>query len=561
MESLTQKINDVVGSLKNSVYPSKEWRDMIRNITHRDVAHVYFTLFTSQYKYCKTALQWYKLNPNNTYTKAETFELNTKLDVLRELVIDYSFLITKARSAEEFNVLNIKEDDIKYFKDNSNTLQNKLGLDNFRNGVIKQLTDLFMKENFTDTLDSNKYLYAFNDKVVDLDNIIVTDDGTMFHDTRPIMATDYIETTTGYDFPEVEPETIEDVKKFIFDLFKTPDEAEFCLKTMAYMLLGDKSKCDYFFVWYGAGGNGKSTLCELLEKVYGNYYSPIDISIFTGSNKENAGQAQPQLANKKGKRAVITTEPERDDKLNVSKFKKLSDTMETRQLYKNCVKFKAQFGVIILTNELPTFTSYDDGLIRRFVAQSFPFRFCQNPRFDNEKLIDVNLKVKINTDDFRDGLIHLLLEYFLKLHVVEDGKAVFKPLEIPKGVQHFTEECRNDNDLVGAFLKGFVVKVDEKMKQKMIEDHFKNNPKSTNKKAETHYNALTRHKTNEIYEIYKNEMFGSQKPNIDLSTFGKELKKRGFKKNNKETHFIDIIINTNDDQESSYSQKEFECVF
>lgn len=560
MESLTVKINDIVSSLKTSVYPSQEWRNMISCGSQRDIAMVYHTLFFSQFKFCKTALQWYKLNSNNTYSKAEIFELNTKLDKIRELVLDYKILLEKARTDEEFKHLNIREEDAQNFKKTCTFLYSELGKDNFRNGILKQLTDLFMKENFTDTLDSNKYLFSFNDKVVDLGSIIVSENGTLFHDIRDIAPNDYIETTTGYSFPEVNETLKQEVKDFIFDLFKTPEEAEFCLKTMAYMLLGDKSKCDYFFVWYGAGGNGKSTLCELLEKVYGKYYSPIDICIFTGSNKENAGAAQPQLANKKGKRAVITTEPERDDKLNVSKFKKLSDTLETRALYKNCVQFKAQFGVIILTNELPSFTSYDDGLIRRFVAQNFPFKFCQNPKFSNEKLINVNLKVKINSNEFRDGLIHLLLDYFLKLHVVENGKAVFKPLDIPKGVQQFTEECRNDNDLVGSFIKGFITKIDPVQKQKMIDDYLRNNPKSTLSKATNNYTSKTKYKTNEIYEIYKENMFGNQKPNIDLSTFGKELKKRGFKKNTKETHFIDIILNTSE-MEVFVNNKEFELDF
>lgn len=444
--------------LKSSHFPSSVWKDMVFQGQHRDVAHAFHSLFGSQWVYCKKAKCWYKLQENNTWAESDTLMMSTQLDYLRRAVSYYEHLVKLADRPEELKALQLTAPLEEKQLDAVHNLYKNLGKADFRKQVVKETTDLYAKEDFTSELDSKLNLFAFTDKVVDLDTGIVS----------KISPYDRVLTTCGYPYPE--GVSTEKALKYFKSLFPTEEEAVFNVKTLAYMLHGDKSRLDHFFCWIGNGGNGKSSTCELVERVFGDYYSPIDITYFTSKKANSSSQATPELENKKGKRVVVTTEPEQDDKLNLAKFKKLSDTMEVRGLYKSPVKFKAQFGVVVLTNSTPTFTSSGDSLARRFLAQNFPLKFCENPTKENERPTDPNLKQWLRSEELRNSCMALLLQYHEKYLTTNPS------LNPPAQVKLFTGEINEDNDVVGNFVKShltFTNNSHDKVRPTELYEHFK----------------------------------------------------------------------------------------
>ena len=62
---------------------------------------------------------------------------------------------------------------------------------------------------------------------------------------------------------------------------------EYLRKILGYTLTG-RTDARNFFIWYGAGSNGKSLISNFLNKILGEQYTQCDQSIFIKSTI-NAG--------------------------------------------------------------------------------------------------------------------------------------------------------------------------------------------------------------------------------------------------------------------------------
>ena len=183
------------------------------------------------------------------------------------------------------------------------------------------------------------------------------------------------------------------------DIFPDPEVCLYYKRVMAATLCGNR-KFEQVYMHTGSGGNGKGLLTDLMEKVFGEYYSVMNSNLLTVSSKSR-NEASPELANKKGKRIAVTTEIEEGSTLQMAAIKQWSggDKISTRALYKDAFEFNPQFTLHMYFNDKqPDLKSVDDAIKRRLRMFHYPISFVDNPFLPNQKKGNPHLKSSIKND-------------------------------------------------------------------------------------------------------------------------------------------------------------------
>ena len=67
---------------------------------------------------------------------------------------------------------------------------------------------------------------------------------------------------------------------------------------LGYCLLGDPNEAVFVVVW-GAGGNGKSTLANVLQRIFGSYATSIDAKVIQANGRDQHPASLNRLRNKR----------------------------------------------------------------------------------------------------------------------------------------------------------------------------------------------------------------------------------------------------------------------
>jgi P4 family phage/plasmid primase-like protien len=194
---------------------------------------------------------------------------------------------------------------------------------------------------------------------------------------------------------------------------------------------------EFIIIAYGDGANGKSTFWNTIARVLGTYSGKISSDILTMGNKVNA---QPEMAELKGKRLIIASEMQEGVRLNTAMVKQLCSTDEIQacKKYKDPFHFLPAHQVVLYTNHLPRVGANDDGIWRRL------------------KVIPFNAKIKGNSDikNYADYLFENAGPAIMKW-IIEGAEKVSKAnhkVADPKVVRDAVEAYREDNDWLGHFI-------------------------------------------------------------------------------------------------------------
>jgi putative DNA primase/helicase len=127
-----------------------------------------------------------------------------------------------------------------------------------------------------------------------------------------------------------------------------------------------------FFIIVGQGGTGKTSFCEALKFMFGEYACGIDPNSL-GAGKVEGGRARPDLAKLHGVRLVLANESRAGLKLDEGLVKAITggDTWTGRFLFENEFDYKPAFKLWLRTNSEPVFDGADSGMQRRI--KKLPF--------------------------------------------------------------------------------------------------------------------------------------------------------------------------------------------
>jgi putative DNA primase/helicase len=197
-----------------------------------------------------------------------------------------------------------------------------------------------------------------------------------------------------------------------------------------------------FFIVIGPGGTGKSTFCETIKYVWGDYAVGVDPNSLAASIKAEGGRARPDIARLPGARLAFANETRKGLQLDVGLIKALTgdDTIQARHLYQAEFDFKPTHKLWLRTNEEPQFDGADDGMGRR--VKKIPFV----NKVKNRKNEDTSLPGKLRAEaaGILNWAIHGLLAYqkhgLLEPAIVQSETAEYlKSLDIL--AQFIEEEC------------------------------------------------------------------------------------------------------------------------
>jgi putative DNA primase/helicase len=206
------------------------------------------------------------------------------------------------------------------------------------------------------------------------------------------------------------------------------------LQLMAgYFLTGDTS-CHAMFFLYGPGGNGKSLLIGLFQRIMADYGLSAPISMLTAQKHESHST---EIARLKGARLVVASEPGEEQFFAAAKIKLLTggDKLAARQLYKEAFEFYPEFKLMVVGNHAPNLLEVDDGMKRRFKIIPLTFK----PEQPDPGLMDT-LSEEV------EGILAWMLEG-TRRYIEGEGLVV-----LPEVAAKATDEYFETEDTVGTWI-------------------------------------------------------------------------------------------------------------
>lgn len=369
-----------------------------------NTAKIFFNCFKDRIVYVIEPKSWYVYNGKH-WVKDEGSLLT--MEIAKLFVLAYIKFTMKTGSEEM----------LKY--------TNKLCFRTRRESLIKDASSIAPKS--LDMFDSHKLWFNCKNGTFDLSS----------NTLNPHNPFDYITKMSNVTFNS--NADCDRWKQFIGEIMKENEENQrFLQKSFGYALSGE-TNLECFFIFYGSTTrNGKSTTCETMSYLFGDYASNSQARTLSKSNKDGSSPT-PDIARLKGARLVTMAEPEKGLEVDVSLIKQLTggDRYTGRFLHENPVEFIPEFKIFINTNHLPRVN--DDTIFTSDRVKILPFE-----RHFNLEEQDIKLKEKFKQEEMLSGIFNWLIVGY---HMIKS-----EGLTTTQSVNTATQEYREESDIIGTFL-------------------------------------------------------------------------------------------------------------
>ena len=428
--------------------------------TEHDVAKVVYALFRDEFK-CSDYGQseWYRFTGHVWRLTKKGVGLLASLsnDVRREFLKKENEI---SRLMENLTCSCVSKKDpcpnceycrMELKKKKYGIIQIKLKTTAFKKNVMEECKLLFLDEELSIRLDTNKNLLAFNNGVYD----------TLAMEFREGKADDYMSFTTGLDyFPDkkyTEYACWPELNKFLTSILPDKEVRDYFIAHLATCLVGG-NPAQKFHILTGSGSNGKSMLMILMATCLGMYACKAPITLIT-QDRGKAGVASPELVRMKGKRFVTMQEPEQGANIKTGLMKELSscEKITARDLFagsKEMIDIDVQAHFHLSCNDKPKVDAQDGGTWRRLCVVNFPNKFVAVPLKSNELSEDKSIQIKVESVEWGECMMNYLLAVF------REGNG-FRKLTPPQKVLEYTSEYKDETDGVGRFIREYVHDLEE----------------------------------------------------------------------------------------------------
>ena len=285
-------------------------------------------------------------------------------EVLNKIIASYDKMILDTEGDQELKSANTK---MKHTRADVKKLYNRL---RSSKGVASVDELLQNRECFVtrqDSYDKDDWLINTKDCIYKLDD----DENPVLDHDKKYLCTKIMDLEINSENAQKPPETW---LKFLNDISNgRQDWIDYLQKVLGYCLTGDTSEQKIFF-FYGDGANGKSTLCNVVRDIFGNYAKSVRPTIIANNNKnDNVDQANSELASLPNIRLALAEEGSQGVSLDEATVKQITGGTEisTRKLYADTFQFKPKFKLIMCTNHKPRISGNDYGIWRRVILIPF----------------------------------------------------------------------------------------------------------------------------------------------------------------------------------------------
>ncbi|WP_427365893.1 phage/plasmid primase, P4 family [Candidatus Caldatribacterium saccharofermentans] len=228
-------------------------------------------------------------------------------------------------------------------------------------------------------------------------------------------------------------------EKFLREIFPgNPELVEFVQRALGYSITGDVRE-DKFFVCWGRGRNGKSTLLGTVQRVLGDYAKQVAPDALL--KRSEKGDAHPTaIADLCGARFTLVQETEEGKHLATAVVKAMTgrDKLKARYMRKDYFEFEPTHKIWLSTNYKPVIGDTTVAMWSRIVLVPFV-------AFFDEEHQDKTLPEKLWNE--REGILRWLVEGCLKWQqeglrppqvVIEATKSYQSEMDV---LQRWLEEC------------------------------------------------------------------------------------------------------------------------
>lgn len=313
-----------------------------------------------------------------------------------------------------------------------------------RNNMLQDSRDVYYFSN--EDLDTNDYLLNVQNGTVDL-----SEDTPKFLKHSPDMLLSKI-CNANYD-PAA---SCKEWEKFLFEIMQGDKEKIKYLQKIAGLSLTGNTQEETCFILYGSTTrNGKSTFCETLIHLLGDYALTMKPESLAVKQNVDSRQASGDIARLAGCRFCNASEPPKRMLFDTALLKSLlgRDSITARHLHQREFSFIPKFKLVINTNYLPTIT--DDTVFTSGRINVISF----DRHFELEEQ-DKHLKDKLRQESELSGILNWCI----------DGLRMYRKegLKPPAAVQQATETYRTDSDKIGNFIKECLTKTGKNSSIKSI---------------------------------------------------------------------------------------------
>lgn len=313
-----------------------------------------------------------------------------------------------------------------------------------RNNMLQDSKDVYFFSN--EQLDVNDYLLNVQNGTLDLSG-----NEPVFLSHSPDMLLSKI-CNAEYD-PAAD---CREWKKFLMEIMQDDREKISYLQKIAGLSLTGNTEQETCFILYGSTTrNGKSTFCETLIHLLGDYAVTMKPESLAVRQNLDSRQASGDIARLAGCRFCNASEPPKRMLFDTALLKSLlgRDSITARHLYQRETTFIPKFKLVVNTNFLPTIT--DDTVFSsgRINVISFDRHFEPQEQ-------DKDLKNRLRDKSEVSGILNWCIEG-LRLY----RKEGLKP---PTAVQTATDTYRTDSDKVGNFINECLAKTGRNSKAKDV---------------------------------------------------------------------------------------------
>lgn len=199
--------------------------------------------------------------------------------------------------------------------------------------------------------------------------------------------------------------------------FTTPlgdGQGKYLLGLTARALMGCRPKNMLFGL--GESGAGKSMIVEAYAAACQDYVGTFDAGnlAFDKSTRDSAAKNRWafQLQHK---RLIFSNEMKSTESIDGNAIKKLAsgcDKMVGRNHGGAETEFTPHFMPVVMANDMPKITPYDDAVNNRLRVVSYNKRFVEHPVGPDELQMDPSVGDEIKTEEFQQKFVALLIESF-----------------------------------------------------------------------------------------------------------------------------------------------------